>query len=57
MHFRTYKSSPLIKFQKKVRFNKKISQYGKKTFNASIKLSALHVRTMRLHVLPSVKAN
>ena len=56
MHFRSYKSSPIIKFQKKVRFNKKISHYGKRAFNPNIKIKSTHIKTMRLHVLPSIKA-
>lgn len=57
MHFKTYKSSPLLKFQKRVRFNKKVSQYGKRTFNPNIKIKASHIKTMRVHFLPSVNAN
>lgn len=57
MHYRSYKSSPIIKFQKRVRFNKKISQYGKRAFNGNIKVHTHHIKAMRLHVLPSINAN
>ena len=53
MTFRSYRSSPLLKFQKRVRFNKTVQRYTRKTFSPSIQINPFLIKTMTLHVLPS----